>query len=118
MRTEKQLTCPNCRRKAAPQVGVVWERVNTSKHGSATYSYAADDYYMRERRLVAALRRAVGHTVAIGWGHYGYAPKTGGLNPEGTYRTERIAPQVGLAPSRDRCKVCGRRLDPEIARAR
>lgn len=72
------------------EVGTIWERVTTSKHGSATYSYEAGNDEMEERRFLGALRRAVGHTVSVAYGHYGYAPKTGGLNPEGTYEIERI----------------------------
>ena len=72
------------------EVGTVWERVTTSKHGSATFSYDAGDESQRQSRLVGALRRAVGYSVDIGYGHYGKSCGTSGLSVHGSYETERI----------------------------
>jgi len=72
------------------EVGTVWKRVTTSKHGSATFSYEAGDESQRNSKLDGALRRAVGYSVDCGYGHYGKISKTGGLNVHGSYKTERI----------------------------
>lgn len=72
------------------EVGTVWECVTTSNHGNATFSYDAGDDEQRMSRLVGALRRAVGYSVDIGYGHYGKHCKTGGMNVHGSYKTERI----------------------------
>lgn len=87
-------TCPDCGHftqdeKINFEVGTVWEVVET-KHGSARFSYAAEDHEMRLRRLHGALRRIVGYTVTTGWGHYGKSCPTGGLNVHGKFETRRI----------------------------
>lgn len=72
------------------EVGTVWERVTTSNHGTATFSYDAESESQRYIRLLDALRRAVGYRVDVGYGHYGKKCKTGGLSVSGSYETERI----------------------------